>query len=554
VDIIRYSKKLEQLATVYHGDFSLIGDPLVADGTLYFYAHDTTSTTPGYVIAAGSHNWTVSYCPYSGVGGGFNDFSPVSPIVLSADGAALYAVCTAASPRTANMILKLDAASGNTLASTPYQPNATAPLLDTQGRLYLGFALSNGGGGFDVFDASLKPVASSPGDFTTGHAVLLRNGDILKRSAGFPTAVLSRRGITNWDVNVGGLSRVPTSDDQGTIYVSPVNNQLKALRPDGSTLSTYQMANGFTVQPVISNDGTLYVTSGFLSTLYAFRDGPLTTGTISVSTNLSNATFTISGPVTYTGSGTLFFQPNAPIGTYTITYGGRAGFDTPPSQILTLAAGEAIAFSGSYTPSVLPAPSVPGAVIRVDQTIMNFTYERGQAAPPPQILAVSSDRPASLSVTVLSTGWLTISSKAAVTPAQVSVAVDPARIDPGHYSGALIVGGVSVAVNLYVYDPPRLLLSTQSLYFSYQIGGTLPPSQTVYVNSTTRHVEVAAKYSDGWMTVSPDKGTTWQAFTISAHPTGLMSGTYIGSIALASQDATNSPQAVTVILHVADAP
>jgi hypothetical protein len=84
------------------------------------------------------------------------------------------------------------------------------------------------------------------------------------------------------------------------------------------------------------------------SSLWAWQ-GSSTTGTISITTNLTSATFTLTGPATYNGSGTSFTQTNAPAGTYTITYGVVPGYTTPVPQMQTLAAGGTISFSGIYT-------------------------------------------------------------------------------------------------------------------------------------------------------------------------------------------------------------
>src|ERR1022692_1414939 len=72
-------------------------------------------------------------------------------------------------------------------------------------------------------------------------------------------------------------------------------------------------------------------------------------GGINVTTNLSAASFTISGPTTYTGRGTAFSQPAAPPGQYTITYGAVKGYTTPTPQTQTLAVAGAIIFTGTYT-------------------------------------------------------------------------------------------------------------------------------------------------------------------------------------------------------------
>jgi outer membrane protein assembly factor BamB len=550
MDIITYSKKLDRLTTVFHSELTANSPTIVSDGTLYFTASDVTSANPLYLIAAGNRNWRIPYCP-SEFASSFTDGA--SPVVLSADGTALYAVCTSEAPREANKLFKFDAVNGTTIASVPYQPNATAPLLDGRGRLYVGFALvSAAGGGFDVFDLNLNHVASNPGDVTTGHAILLSNGDVLKRST-YQPSVLSRRGLISWDVDVGVLNTVPASDHEGKIFINSVSSQLKVLAPDGSTLSTYQLPNGLmTQQPVISGDGTLYVANVFGSKLFAFRDTPLTTGTITAVTNLSNATFTITGPANYAGTGNSFGQTNAASGTYTIVFGPVPGFTAPSPQTLALSPGETISFSGTYAP--IPQP-VPAAELRVDQTPMNFDFERGKAAPVSQALLVSSDRPITFSITVLSSGWLTTSVKTGSTPAQVAISVNATGMDPGHYSGLLIIGDLSIVVNLYVRDPPRLLLSRESVSFLLQKGGPPPLPETVYVNSTTRHVNVsAAKPAVPWISVSPDSGMTWLPFTISVNPAGLAPGTYTTMITLSSAEASNSPQAVPVTLQVVEIP
>jgi hypothetical protein len=73
-------------------------------------------------------------------------------------------------------------------------------------------------------------------------------------------------------------------------------------------------------------------------------------GTINVTTNLAAATFTITGPATYTGSGTSFTQTFAPAGTYSIVFGAVAGYQTPPPESLTLPNGGVITFVGIYIP------------------------------------------------------------------------------------------------------------------------------------------------------------------------------------------------------------
>jgi len=92
---------------------------------------------------------------------------------------------------------------------------------------------------------------------------------------------------------------------------------------------------------------------------------PLTTGSISITTNLSAATFTVSGPATFSGSGQSFTQADLPSGTYTITYGPVNCFTAPPPETRTLIAGQVLAFtpaqySGNATLSIAVSPVSAG--------------------------------------------------------------------------------------------------------------------------------------------------------------------------------------------------
>jgi hypothetical protein len=87
----------------------------------------------------------------------------------------------------------------------------------------------------------------------------------------------------------------------------------------------------------------------------------VTTGTISVTTNLPAATFTITGPATYSGTGVTFTQIGAPAGTYTITFGTVPGYAAPSSQSQTLSAAGAVGFNGTYQVCLVPK-------VAIDQT------------------------------------------------------------------------------------------------------------------------------------------------------------------------------------------
>ncbi|MGD9975640.1 MAG: cohesin domain-containing protein, partial [Desulfatirhabdiaceae bacterium] len=78
-----------------------------------------------------------------------------------------------------------------------------------------------------------------------------------------------------------------------------------------------------------------------------------TNGTIHVTSNLSNASWTISGPKTYTGSGTSKSYPDNPSGDYTITWNSVSDYTAPDTATKTLTSGGSISFSGTYTPTAV---------------------------------------------------------------------------------------------------------------------------------------------------------------------------------------------------------
>lgn len=74
------------------------------------------------------------------------------------------------------------------------------------------------------------------------------------------------------------------------------------------------------------------------------------TGTINVTANIGSASWTITGPVSVTGSGLSQSLTSQPAGTYTITFDAVSGYISPASQSFTITnQGDVINFSGIYT-------------------------------------------------------------------------------------------------------------------------------------------------------------------------------------------------------------
>jgi len=72
-------------------------------------------------------------------------------------------------------------------------------------------------------------------------------------------------------------------------------------------------------------------------------------GTIVVSKNIGSGSFTLTGPISQSGSGLIMTVSNAPPGQYIAQFGDVAFYQTPPPQTNTLLASNTLAFTGTYT-------------------------------------------------------------------------------------------------------------------------------------------------------------------------------------------------------------
>ncbi|MEM7828221.1 MAG: VCBS repeat-containing protein, partial [Candidatus Aenigmatarchaeota archaeon] len=74
----------------------------------------------------------------------------------------------------------------------------------------------------------------------------------------------------------------------------------------------------------------------------------ITGGSIAVKTNINEATFDISGPQNYSGSGTDWSVLDVTPGTYNITFGDVSGYKTPSPKTFTVTAGNNITIEAQY--------------------------------------------------------------------------------------------------------------------------------------------------------------------------------------------------------------
>jgi uncharacterized protein (TIGR03437 family) len=217
-----------------------------------------------------------------------------------------------------------------------------------------------------------------------------------------------------------------------------------------------------------------------------------------------------------------------------------------------------MATSGAFfTSFTLTNLNLEPDVYSVSPEVLIFRYEVGGALPPAQTAQVTSPRNA-FTFTVDAPWIKAVSKPNGSINDTLSVAVDPAGLTPGNYSGNIVIGnGAVLRVSLQVVAPPQIVPSARSMTFDYQVGGPAPGEQMLYVTAYTRNFSFSATPVQGgsgkvvWLQVSgAANATTPAALHVSIAPDGLEPGTYEGVIHLVAADASNSPVDVRVMLTV----
>ena len=118
-------------------------------------------------------------------------------------------------------------------------------------------------------------------------------------------------------------------------------------------------------------------------------------------------------------------------------------------------------------------------------------------------------------------------------------------------AGSVTSNAATLTVNAAV---GALSVTPSSLSFNY--GSSVPPAQSISVNSTGIALSYTAASSVPWLSVSPANGTTPGTVTVSVSPNGWPSGTYKGNVTIAASGAasSSSPQIVQVTMVVSSPP
>jgi len=192
-----------------------------------------------------------------------------------------------------------------------------------------------------------------------------------------------------------------------------------------------------------------------------------------------------------------------------------------------------------------------GNVTVTPSTPLSFSYTQGGSNPATQTLAIANATTgtAAISFTVTSSAsWLTTNATSAVqTPFNLIVTANPSGLTASAtaYAATLTItpnGGTAVVVNVTfaIAGLPVVSATPTTLSFTYSVGSSNPPTQTVSVSGGGAAATFTAtpSSSGGWLQLSATSGTTPNTgtfnITVTANPTGLNAGqTYNGSITVA---------------------
>jgi adhesin/invasin len=204
---------------------------------------------------------------------------------------------------------------------------------------------------------------------------------------------------------------------------------------------------------------------------------------------------------------------------------------------------------------------------QTSQTVLNpgqlsFANESGQPAPPGQTVQITSATGGVVTWTATSSApWLVVTPTSGITPAQITVSVNPTGLAPGTYTGSIFItdsaGGVSVLFVTYTLSgKPALVITPPTLAFTTTSNTVTPAAQMLQATSTSRTIQysvtaqVSTPAGGNWLQISTTQGQTAGTVVVTANPAGLSTGVYAGSVRFTPSDATVNSVAVPVILIV----
>ena len=353
----------------------------------------------------------------------------------------------------------------------------------------------------------------------------------------------------NYTGTVFARSSVNTLEfDVALTVLPPLPPPTLAVSPSLLNFSVQYNSNDWPVSQTVS------VTSSKGPTLFTVdTTSCLMTAGILLTSQASGTTLTSGGYLVTPATLSIGMMPvSFAVGTYNcsvaITDASNSNNSAKLSIVLTVTAIPPI----TATPSTLTFGAVQGSSATLPLLLQAGTSSSGIAV----FLDTTSPMPS----------WLSLSgfNGSAQAPVSLSVVANSSGLAPGNYSASIkfyalmpppqATSYVTVNVTLTVQAIPVVTATSTQLNFDYQIGGAIPSAQTIQVtasaNGAVFSTATATSSGGNWLSLNVTSGTTPATLNVSVIPTGLLPGSYQGTVAISGVSGATGTTTIQVKLTV----
>jgi len=340
-----------------------------------------------------------------------------------------------------------------------------------------------------------------------------------------PVSSLATAGLANITVSTGGISSnaVTFTVGSGTGGALVTCNPNVGPTAPGSYYTSICTANG-------GKGPYLWTLGGTSNPGFGLANSTGTTTTVQDLVPLQSTPY-YSYTLTMTDSST-------PVNTVTLPFSGVAGS------------------RGGITITKLSATSAPLNSPNVSLTINGVGYDSSITVlwAPPGVF--SSTTPPTPTVPLLGTTYVNPTTVTTTIPASYLTAPGTAFLQ------VTTGGGVSNIVGFAIGNGTPLSITPGSLGFTYAVGGTLPPAQTLTITApapingvpiTGYSVSTTTASGGNWLVPAASSGAIPGTLSVSVNPAGLSVGSYTGSLQIAGFG-VGSATTIPVTLTIAGAP
>ncbi len=214
-------------------------------------------------------------------------------------------------------------------------------------------------------------------------------------------------------------------------------------------------------------------------------------------------------------------------------------------------------------------PVYPTPLICCSPKSFSFNATEGGSNPASQTLEISNSGVGTISWTLSDDAeWLSESPTTGSStgePDMVTVSVDVAGMSVGDYSADITItaDGVinspwTVPVSLHISPPaPEISFGPESLSFTAVKGGSAPADETLEIwNSGIDTLSWSVSDGAAWLSEDPTRGSSigeHDTVAVRVDIAGMSAGDYSADITITAPGASNSPQTVSVSLHISSA-